>query len=456
MNTHSTVVKPLKPKSLHQNTILGQLGVNLIERICLELGYLWFPTGNLETGIDGYIEIRDRMTGETTNSILQVQSRATEKEFQAETAEGFEYLCDGRDLDYWMRGNAAVILVRSRPKTNEAYWVSIKDYFSQPEKRKTRKIFFSKADHRFEVSDACAASLARLALPKDSGIYFSPLPRQEKLYSNLIEVSFPNRLYVAATDYRYYSQIWQQMEKAGVSMGSDFLLGHKTIMSFHQLDYHPWDKITQAGCTESFATSEWSDSHNGDRLRDFVQLLNRCLKEKCWQLGLKYSERCECFYFRSSTDLSPRRIKYQSFKDETSRQVFRGYFRSTDVKKEKGFYRHSAFSPQFFRHENQWYLEITPTYFFTWDGTHLDEYYEEKLKKIKLLERNLAVAGQMLMWVDYLTRKRDLFSEPYPFLIMGDHVVFDIDQGIPDEVWLPKEDDETSAALKSTEPTFFD
>lgn len=43
------------------------------------MGFLWNPTG-LEAGIDGgYIEIRDCQSGEVTNCIVQVQSKASEQ-----------------------------------------------------------------------------------------------------------------------------------------------------------------------------------------------------------------------------------------------------------------------------------------------------------------------------------------------------------------------------------------
>lgn len=64
-------------KILHTD-IIGKQGINLIEKVCLEMGFLWHPTG-LEAGIDGYIEVRDHQSGAVTNCIVQVQSKATEK-----------------------------------------------------------------------------------------------------------------------------------------------------------------------------------------------------------------------------------------------------------------------------------------------------------------------------------------------------------------------------------------
>ena len=106
----------MRKKKIGHRDIIGQQGINLIERIVLEMGCLWHPT-KLEAGIDGIIEIRDPSTGEVTNSIIQVQSKATETQFASESVSDFSYTCSERDLDYWLHGNAPVILVCSRPAT---------------------------------------------------------------------------------------------------------------------------------------------------------------------------------------------------------------------------------------------------------------------------------------------------------------------------------------------------
>src|SRR5262245_19095454 len=128
-------------KRSHQDIIGGQ-GIALINQLVLAMGYIWRETG-WDAGIDGQIEIRDAATGEMTNRIIQVQSKATEAAFSAETSDTLEYLCKETDLNYWLNGNAPVILVRSRPKTGEAYCVSVKDYFSDPKRLKDRRVVFS-------------------------------------------------------------------------------------------------------------------------------------------------------------------------------------------------------------------------------------------------------------------------------------------------------------------------
>jgi len=56
--------------------------------------------------------------------IVSVQSKATDGSFKGETDSELTYTCKERDLRYWLRWNLPVILVYSRPKSNEAYWIS--------------------------------------------------------------------------------------------------------------------------------------------------------------------------------------------------------------------------------------------------------------------------------------------------------------------------------------------
>ncbi len=148
----------MSAKKIHRSSVIGQQGVNLIESVVLGMGYLWYPTSGTEAGIDGSIEIRDPETGEVTNSIVQVQSKATANPFQGETESGLDYRCSEKDLDYWMQGNAPVILVVSRPQSEEAYWVSVKNYFADPKRRAARKVRFDKTPENKKVpgTDALA------------------------------------------------------------------------------------------------------------------------------------------------------------------------------------------------------------------------------------------------------------------------------------------------------------
>jgi Domain of unknown function (DUF4365) len=112
------------------------------------MGSRWTPSGPNEVGIGGYIELFDPSSGIALGKTLAVQSKVV-SEFTNETEEAFDFRCSPRDLDYWLQGNMPIILIVSRPALNEAYWVSVKDYFAILDRRSSTKIRFSKITQRF-------------------------------------------------------------------------------------------------------------------------------------------------------------------------------------------------------------------------------------------------------------------------------------------------------------------
>lgn len=446
-------------KKIRQPDITGLTGVNLIERIVLEMGFLWYPTGSVEAGIDGTIELRDQETGEVFNSIIQVQSKAISGSFTSETPTSFTYLCKERDLTYWVQGNAPVILVVSRPRKEEAYWISVKDYFNDPNARQTRKVFFDKQRHRFTSNNR--ADLFNLAMPEDSGLYLAPPPKTEKLYTNLLKVvSFAPHIFIAETPHRSPGEVWRQLSEQGHPLGYEWILKEKRIVSFHDLDTAPWNTICDVGTVERFDSDEWAYSDDPDRQRDFVQLLNLALRQKVRSDLLFHHDR-KYYFFKPTSDLSSRSLTYTSLQKITHRNVFRGYpkkKKQNDETEEIAYYRHSAFKGYFVRIEDTWYLEITPTYHFTRDGQQPDRFSGEYVQGIKREERNPAVLGQVVMWADFLSRSPDLFTPLYPFLSFGDLQTFTCEVGIHDNLWLKNEEQDEQMVAQNPENqlSFFD
>ena len=64
-----------KPKTLSSQGLLGQKGINFIERVVLDMGSRWTPAGPNEVGIDGYIELFDPSSRVALCKTLAVQSK---------------------------------------------------------------------------------------------------------------------------------------------------------------------------------------------------------------------------------------------------------------------------------------------------------------------------------------------------------------------------------------------
>jgi hypothetical protein len=429
-------------KQITRNQIIGQQAVNLVEQIVLEMGFVWHATNaNLESGIDGIIEIRDPATGETTNNIIQVQVKGTVKEWISDTPETFVYRCRPRDIAYWMRSNTPVILVAVSPNRKEAYWANVKEIFSDPSKRKEKKVVFEKATERFAAS--AASDLMKLGVPKDIGAYLPATECEETLYSNLLEVkSLPASIYSAATDYRTPGEVFDWAKESDINLPSGWLLTEKMIRSVHDLRDEPWPQICDRGSVEQFGIDEWAESEDPDIQREFVRLMNQTLKRDMAIRRLWHSKEEQCFFFSArmtdSGEPRGRRYYYKGLEKETSRKVVIVHINPRTGK--TSYYRHGAMKGVFLRIDKKWYLTITPHYLFTTDGKTKHPYSEDLLSGLKKLERPSTVLGQTVMWKHILTVRppRSLFdgeSREEPLITFGDLLSVTGERGLDDRSW---------------------
>jgi len=442
-------------KRLTPPQVTGQRGVNLVEKIVLEMGCAWHPTNqSLDVGIDGEIELVDPANQRATNAVIRVQSKATLARFTAETESTFEFLCSPRDLDYWLTGNTPVILVVSRPHTGEAYWVSVNEYFSSPMRRKTARVVFDKATMRFDSK--ALPKLAAIAAPRSRGLYFAPPPREEILYSNLLAVAEqPKRLWLASTDLRRRGDVFRLLRSAGVDYG-EFSLHNKRILAARDLTDAGWESIVDRGTVEEFDAADWSHTNDRDRYKQWVEILRGCLDARAKELGLRFRRDDAAYYFPATKDLSDRKVSYVSVKEASERRVFQAY-RYTKGQRigEVSYYRHSACVLNLRRYDRQWYLEITPTYHFTSDGHQRHPYAHKLTSGIKRQEKQGAVMYQLVMWASLFRGSPEgedpFFSTSrYDLVRFGALQTFGLEAGIDDDAWLPNEDKATAEVGQQT------
>jgi Domain of unknown function (DUF4365) len=267
-------------KKIGKSDVIGQQGMSLIEGIVLSMGSMFYPTGGVEAGIDGFIELRDTETGEVGNLLLQVQGKATERErLQGETEETFEFPCADADIEYWTRGTAPVLLIVVALKARKAYWKSLKEWFLDSERRKCRKVVFEKAKDEFtRESKAALISVATAVRPGASG---PSVMKSEQILVNLLEVRFAPRLFWAPTSHGTDKSFGGALGEIVKPSRGEWIVRSKSVLSFHPLDEFPWKKLCDWEAMEEFDTTEWANSDDEDRQRDFVaRLVVPCLEIK--------------------------------------------------------------------------------------------------------------------------------------------------------------------------------
>jgi hypothetical protein len=236
----------------------------------------------------------------------------------------------------------------------------------------------------------------------------------------------------------------------GEDAPDDWFYRSRQVISFQPFDFNAWDKIIDRGTEDRFDLAEWAFSSDRDRVNEFLELIFHALKAKLRPMGVAYFRAGDYFYFTATQDLKPKRIEYKSFRKNATRTVFQG-FPSKDDPTQMRFYRHVAFQPQFFCFDKTWYLAITPTYHFTFDGWRQHKWYESRLKGIKALEKNPAVLGQVAFWAALLKEQpTSLFGESAgSSLKFGELVSHQIDAGINETWWLWNEEDDTAKKANS-------
>jgi hypothetical protein len=426
-------------KRIGRSNIIGEQGIAHIRRTVLDIGYMFYETGGVEAGIDGYIELRDQRTGEVANLILQVQGRATARErLPAETADSFEWPCTEAEIAYWLHGTAPVLLIVVQTTTNRAYWKSIKEYFRDAAAVQGSRVVF---DKRTDVFDRSAkAAISTIAANVRPGAIAPPARIIEGLISNLLPVeAFGPRLYLAETEQKDNKLFGAASRSLVADAQGEWIVKGGRVLSFHDLDSFPWNKLCDVGTIESFDTSEWALTTDPDRQRDFVQLLNRALGQLTRD-DLMFDRERRIHYFKRIPDRWRRAFSYDAFEKHTSRNVV-GRYAKRNLPTETAYFRHSAFIGRFQRFGDKWYLEITPTYHFTRDGYNEDRFAADHLKKIKEFENNGAVVGQFAMWRYYLVNraKGNMFGCDYPFLKFGLTLEHPVEQGVPDKLWQSQE-----------------
>ncbi|ALA60122.1 DUF4365 domain-containing protein [Nitrospira moscoviensis] len=436
-------------KVAHPASFIGQNAINLIATIVARMGHLWSPTNShSDIGIDGYIELcRESEGGKRTgtNFIIQVQSKGTDKPWAHEDATGFVFKVDLSDLKHWLAGNQPVILVVSRPASSEAYWISVKDYFSSLEAKKTRTIYFKKSLHRFDESASHA--LQRLAVPHSSGISLDQPPKSEVLHSNALPlIRYPQTIFRAKTRFKIESSVRDKAEALGLDIGREWFLKDGMVTSFLSLNGEAWRQLLTQKAVETISTSTLSDSDSSDSRNDFVRLLNYSLTSFLRVRGLrrfKINRQKSLYYFRAGRESIERKIKWGARSVE--RTVVQTLYAKTDPSRVL-CYRHTGFISRFLKLGQNWHLVVEPTYHFTVDGQKEYALREEYLSGIKRFEKHQAVSNNIKFWAHFLSYS-DLFQGGSDLLAFGPALEYQCPDGIVDSDWLSHADDEEKEIL---------
>lgn len=382
------------PKQLTASQILGEIGENAARGRFLAMGFQFDGRSRLEAGVDGIAEVM--IDGQPLAKMIAVQVKATEGgSYASETDEGFNYLLRQDDLEYWRGSNLPVIIVLYRRSDESFYWNEVPRGVDQAE----RRLQFDKSADILDHSSV--NRLANLTVPtKGFGYYVPPLGGGEEALVNLLPIELPTEIFTASTPHdarRAMAILFDGDEPPRF----DWIIRNGTFWSFHDPRTSCCRKVVDLDQVDAIETEEIAFPDDVDEEGKFIHLLRETLRHQTRE-DLTWSKSRKILYFTAIEADVARNYSYVSSKQKADADVVA----VTMSDKERGkvsFVRHHAFAPRFERLAGQWYLVVTPTYYFTVNGFVRHPKPAGLLAGKKRLDKSSALRGQVIMWHRFLS-----------------------------------------------------
>jgi len=301
----------------------------------------------------------------------------------------------------------------------------------------------------------------------------SKIVNSETLYSNLLEITFPKKLYIAILDFdrkeiiknsrhdsgtflKYSASMRQiareALNQAGYRFANDWVCHEKKLITFHNLNdsFNPLLEIIDESTIEEFDTEEFF-LIDSDHENVFKGLIHLCLQRFLYQKKVEWKHEDRIFVFMPENgELKKREINWHS-KISAKRTVFEIYYK----KKEEGisYCKHLAFKTFYQRYNDKWFIEIIPSWYITYDGYKKSWFGYEKIKWLKKIERNQNVFNHLKFIVHFLKEKKrqmQLFEtkpQPQGFLKFHELATFVGHPNIDDNDWNNNEEKERKKSI---------
>ncbi len=419
------------PKIITSNQLLGEIGETAVRLRFLNMGFQFDGRSRLEAGIDGIAEVMSN--GRPLAQMIAVQVKATSSSrYTAETEDGFTYLLRPEDLSYWRGSNLPIIIVLYRKSDETYFWKEVGNRVKDEERR-------LQFDKKQDVLDTNAVDrLAALTVPKAGfGYYVPPMGGGEDALVNILPVTLPGEMFVSSTPHTPKKATAILLD--GDEPRFDWVIKGGTFWSFSDPRDTACRTIVDIDQVEAIDTSVLAFHEDHEEQNNFSFLLRKALDHQV-RNELRWNKDRKLFYVRASAENTSRSFPYDASKKRTSTDVVNVVMNKTD-KDRVDFVRHHAFVPRFELLYDQWYLVISPTYFFTTNGFMPHSYPAALLAGKKRMDNSASVRGQVIMWHRFLSQadrdERNLFAtaSSEPRLRFGEPPTVALATRVPEDVW---------------------
>jgi hypothetical protein len=286
---------------------------------------------------------------------------------------------------------------------------------------------------------------------------FDPPRGAEALTAGLLEIFLPQTLFVAdahwssqADSRRQWPLSRKQLRETAAATGQRLPSGYEAhsnqVLTFHDLQAsdNPFRSVIDAGTVTPLKPKEFYLIDSDQEAR-FKSLLRLSLQEKLYHERIQWMFKDNLFAFLPRNDDDLLREEVWQGEKRNERRV---YERKLSKKSADKIYtcKHFAFSTEFVRIDDRWFLALTPEWYFSFPpGYRRSAFADEQLSWLKRREVNMTVRNHFEFLVSYLKGldTADLFDRPESAghsLSFGEPMVLPTQVMLEDSRWLPIRD----------------
>lgn len=269
----------------------------------------------------------------------------------------------------------------------------------------------------------------------------------EPLWANLVELSFPDELFVAhlvpeATSKRKKAQRRVAREylknEFDLRAPTDWTIHSEQLVTFRDPSdsSEPISRIVDQGTVTSLLPQEYFGI-DGDHENVFKDLLRRCLQQKLYPRGVGWQDQEHLFIFLGDDEDDVRTETWFGEKTST-RRVFERERKLNEPDK-TWVCKHLGFGARFHLIAGRWYIGLKPEWYFSSDGYRRSWLLPDKVDYLKRKERNQQVFNHLKFIVHFVGNDPppDLFRtfKTYPFLKIASLCDFTGGVAISDADW---------------------
>lgn len=228
----------------------------------------------------------------------------------------------------------------------------------------------------------------------------------------------------------------------GRTLPSDYCIHGGKLVTFHNLndEGNPFFWAVDVGTIVDLKPHEFFNADDGQE-RVFKALLRYTLQVKLYRQHVQWQFEQGLFAFMPLSESDTNRsIAWQGMK-HSERLVYERRLNKKDP--DKTFYqKHFAFRADFYRFDQQWYVSLTPDWYFSFGQDFKpSRYAAEHISWLKRQENNATVETHFRFLVSWLREQdaSDMFGQQIkgPTVSIGESVSLNGLPALSDEEWLP-------------------